>query len=261
MSIPRDTLLTTLRVSQALWGDLRVSLDLCTDTLATVQLLGLDPSAFLKRSIRALVERSERDSDKADSQFLNQSLYRIHPLERVILVLIYEFGWSGELLTQTFNLSVEDLDALIWKSKLDLLTHRVGGKLLSLPSPVGSTPQCPEWNISRPWTARYLDQRLSRADQIFIHGHVEGCHNCRSLLDQTRLLFADAKSTYEASMPEKPADKTISEMMKVLGQGEEYARGRPLPATEAFRLMVRQRKDVQIVILGLIAWGIWSLLR
>lgn len=237
-----------------------MSLDLCTDTLATVQLLGLDPSAFLKRSIRALVERSERESDQADSQFLNQSLYRIHPLERALLVLIYEFNWTGELLTQTFELGHEELDTLIWKSKLDLLTHRVGGKLLSLPAPVGSTPQCPEWNVARPWTARYLEQRLSRADQLFVHGHVEGCHNCRSLLDQTRVLFADAKSTYEASMPENPKDKHILEMTKILNQGETYARGRPLPAVEAFRLMVRQRKDVQLVILALIAWGIWRFL-
>ncbi|MCM0606640.1 MAG: hypothetical protein KA715_11165 [Xanthomonadaceae bacterium] len=259
MILTKDILQTTLRVSQALWGETTTSLDLCTDTLATVQLLGLDQSAFLKRSIRALVERSERESEKTNSDFLNQSLYRIHPLERALLVLLYEFQWTGDLLTETFEISADELDTLIWKSKLDLLTHRSGGKLFSIPTPRGITPQCPEWNGSRPWTARYLDQRLSRADQIFVHGHVDGCTNCRSLLEQSRTLLTEAKTTYEASMPEKPTDKNISEMMKILGQGETYALGKPLPAAEAFRQMVRQRKDVQLVIIGLIGWMILRL--
>lgn len=258
MILNRDLIKPLLRVAQSLWGDTKLSLDVSVDTIATIQLLRLEGNPFLYRTLRALIDRHERGNEPTDSEYLNRSLYRIHPLERALLVLTYEFNWTAEMLAQALELNSDELDALLWKAKLDILTHRVGGKLLAIPTPSKLGPQCPEWNGSRPWSARYLEHRLSRADQIFIHGHVDQCTVCRPLLEQTRSLFQDARATYDSSMPAEPSDSDLGQMMKILSQGETYAFKRTMPLGESFRYFLQKNKSMQLLLVAFIGWLIWK---
>jgi len=254
-----ESLTQMIEISRALWADPKTAENTLSDTLAVVALLPLEGEDLVNRMATALIERFEREGAAVNADALQQNFFKLHPLQRVILIAHERLHWDYERIEGVFDLSRDELETLFWKSRIDLLTHRAGRPILSLPSPSNVTANCPEFNPIRPWSSRYLDHAVSRADQVFLQGHIEHCPSCKGILDKTRTIHFESQAELLPELAPEVQARSMTVLRDLLKISEKYALGSTPDFWTSIRLFVRKRRDIQVLIFMALAWCVWKI--
>jgi hypothetical protein len=177
------------KLSRALWCDEEQAEQKAMETLAAISLLELTVERTLERSVMALLQRARSEGQSPASLSGTQKnqfskFYRLSYEERLILAGLYVGHWSYEKLSRSLALSVEEIESLAWRARLD-----VGCAKIYPAAPAKRGPGCPEYRPEAPWTQRYLDQEIEAGRERFgLQQHLLLCRSCVECLQRYRQL-------------------------------------------------------------------------
>lgn len=246
----------------ALWVDSHHAQRITVETLAAVSLLDLTPERSLERLSSLMLERASRDGIRANATAVGQAFFRLLPEERFVLSALHVARWSYSRIARVLGQPTEKVEEIAWGARLDLASAL--GNPVSAPYPIGSAQSaqgvaqgCPEYEMRRPWTQRFLDEELHSREKFFLQTHINECHSCRQALTRARSFYF----TVDRMIPRLADDSQsgqawLASLSRVL-QGAGILKS---PAERTFRetlaIFVR-RSDIQYALLALtllIAW-------
>jgi len=181
------------RWGRSIWSNVKDWERSTLDVVTALSLVHLPEERSMERAAKLLLDRA-RQADLSQEfnhgapQWVNP-FFRLPVDQRFILSGLHQVGWSYLRLSRVLGVSVEEIEKLAWSARIQLN--------VSTPFPstkVQTSPQCPEFESSRPWTQRFLDDQMSsRRDLIFLQTHLFGCDSCRSALERSRVIYYEAE--------------------------------------------------------------------
>ena len=216
-----EDLKTLSQLGQALWSQPRQSEQIAIETLLAVSTQELTSERAVEKTSIALLRRAQRDGSVATEKDVHNPFYRLLPEERFALMALHQGRWSYLKLSRVLGITGEEVERLAWASRLHLASMP---GLQIMPHPNGTAgPSCPDYEVDRPWSQRFMDEELPKREQLFMQNHLMACDRCRLSLARCRALYY----AVEKSLP--PAD------------GPEYQGGR----LERFERALLQADDIR----------------
>ncbi len=181
------------RLGRSVWSNSEDWERSTLEVMTAVSLLDLAEESIAERAALLLLDRA-RKSESSGAAVQERDLwmspfYRLPVDQRFILASLHCADWSYARLTRVLGRTVEDVEQLAWNARIQLNIPSV------FPSALGVRgPHCPEYDPSRPWTQRFLDDEVeSRRDQLFLQNHLMVCDSCRRTLEKSRVLYYEAE--------------------------------------------------------------------
>lgn len=247
----QEDLILFSQMEQALWGDTRRADAHAQDTLAAL-------------ATRARRSSSDGDDDFTDHAFLNllenahvalgaavlQPFFRLSQEQRFLLVALHRGQWSYARVAKLLRLKPDAVEHQAWSARTALardlgVAHPTG----SPDSALAAGAHCPEYDLSAPWTQRFLDDEIGNGTRrLFLQNHAMACDTCRSAIERCRkLLYA-----VEEAIPVSP------NLAQAQSLGRVIERSARLSQRSGWDILSR---DVQWVILALSLMVIWKALH
>jgi hypothetical protein len=145
---------------------------------------------------------------------------------------------------------VEQVEELAWSARVRMGAESsrvaIGGR--------AAGPNCPEYDVRRPWTQRFLDDEIrSGQERIFLQTHLMACPSCQKTMNHCRDLYFAVESSLPRAMFKASGRSSIAELEKLCQRGRELG-GAPaiepekeLTAWQAF-VKVLKAPDVVLVL-------------
>lgn len=212
--------------------------------VSTTALMDLNGDQIFEKVVLQLLDQSQKHSANRTTAALNHPFYRLLPIQRFALMGRHLEGWSYTKLGTLLNLPSYDIEKILWQTRVELGTYRSSD--ISIGSSL-CTFQCPEYNIQRPWTQRFLDEQLRAQDRVFLQGHLLQCESCRQTLESARKIYYLAQSeipTFECSENHL---QMLSERWNAIREARVH---QPLSVQKTWIPSLRTffaRKDVQVL--------------
>lgn len=249
-----EDLKTLSHLERALWADPERVAAQTIETLGAVSLLDLSDERRLERTSSALLRRASGDSS-ASHAGVTHAFYRLSPEERFLLSALHSGRWSYARLARLLGREVEDIERIAWAARLHLVsTPELRMKhALEHPTGGGHGASCPEYEPSRPWTQRFLDDELQGAERHFLQSHLMACDPCRLALGRCRKLYYSVEAEIpKAIEPDRRArvfERVVDEARKVRS---------PIERTFIESLAVFARRgEARRALLALALLGVW----
>lgn len=250
---------TFAELGRALWVDPRHSDAAMVETLSAITLQEPAAERALERACVALLERARGQGRAAQTRALlassagfNQPFFRLHPEERFVLAALHLGRWSYSRLARVMGATSERIEEIAWNARTGLASSAT--RLVPLGGKGGA--HCPEYDVLRPWTQRFLDEEISKgADRVFLQNHLMVCDSCMQSLNRCRDLYYSV----ERMLPkvDDASDAIVAELQSVYRQGQRLRSRMQNRLARSLIAFARQR-DVQVVLalgtLGLLFW-------
>ncbi len=256
MNIPVEDLKSLAKIGNAFWADPAISHQVTSEILGGASLVSQSPEQVLDRAVSGLLNRVREDGMVGN---LKKNLivagaegspfFRLFPEQRFLIVALHSRRWTYQRLAQILNEPVEIVEALSWKSRIDLAAI-IQSSLTQNIYPMGAKQtghNCPEYDFERPWTQRFLDEEIAtKREQQFLQNHLVACESCRAALVRCRELYYAVDSVIPEG--EYLNEQTVG-LKRICQQSELYRS--PLDRTfiNSLRIFFR-RKDIQWITLG-----------
>jgi hypothetical protein len=155
-----EELRTVAQLGRALWADPRQADPQTIDTVSAATMLDLSEEREFERALKALLDRATRGGMASNSaanfafgSTAGNPFFRLFPEERFLLMVLHTLHWSYERLGRLLEMDAEEIERTAWGIRV---------KLSGL-TPFGCPPtsaNCPEYDVQRPWTQRFLDEEI-----------------------------------------------------------------------------------------------------
>jgi hypothetical protein len=183
-------LISTL--GQALYANPAQAQSRSIETVAAIMTLEEAPtkSEAFDRALELMLHQAERDGLRAQAEALSNPFFRLAPRERFVLFLLHSGRVSYRRLARLLEISEEDVQTIAWSSRTRMGTSPE--LRLQAPHPTGSShvlASCPEFDTSRPWTQKLMDDEMGQSQLAFLQGHLSECRVCKRALDSTREFY------------------------------------------------------------------------
>lgn len=181
--------------SKALWCDSNQSQSVSVETLTAVALFDLDEEQSMDRATRALLQRASRDGAAANLQALDHPFYRLIPEERWVLSALHQVHWSYRRIAWILEVTEEQVAQLAWSARLRLATAHYGKRpVFYTQGTQFSGTHCPEYDLSAPWTQKFMDEEMPTRERLFLQNHLMACESCRKALMACREMYFAVES-------------------------------------------------------------------
>lgn len=271
-------------MGMALWAEPDRVKRATVDTLMAASLQALTPEGILERTISALLQQAEGEGIAANTQsnlaVIDQPFFRLYPRDRLLLVATHRIKWTYARIGKALGETEVNIEEQVWNARLQLaaasglagkLTHSSSElpKLSTLKAgatyPVGAFdagPRCPDYNIRRPWTQKFLDDEIkSGRDRLFLQNHVMACDGCRRSLNQCREMYFKVESMIPAFQDDKDLVKnlfSVNQKTRALVNPAEMS----LLENFIYSLVVFfERTDARIGLIALLSLMLYALFR
>lgn len=246
-------------LSHAFWPDASMRARVTAETVSAVSVLGLETGRQLERSASLLFHRSERDGPGAIAEAAVRPYYRLLASERFILLALHRSRWSYSRIGRVLGIDPGEVEATAWAARLHLISQP--GRTMYLPHPTGSRisgERCPEYDVRRPWTQRFMDEELEGRERAFLQSHSLACEPCRTALSRARAVYFAA----EAELPRWTDldDQCVRELCSLLRATHAFRRPADRTFLESVRLYLR-RPEARLSVLVVVATSIWLFTR
>lgn len=199
------------RLSRAFWSDRALSDRQSAETLSAVTLLDLPDDSLIDKYAKGLLEKAIRIGPSANASVLDHPFYRLIPEERLVLSALHFQNWSYERLSRILGLNTEQVTSLAWNARLRIAASRpTAYNYAHGPKKMGT--HCPDYDTQSPWTQKFLDEELSKREQLFLQNHMMGCEGCRKALISCRNLYY----AVEAILPLPKSDVEVAQSSDLL---------------------------------------------
>lgn len=257
-----EDLKTVAQIGRALWADPAQADPQTAETVSAVSLLHLTEERALERAAKALLDQASKrgmaahtlDALKVGGSRIENPLYALFPQERFLLVALHSGRWSYARLARILSVSDQEIEETAWGIRLKL----------SRLNPIGSelrTPNCPEYDVRRPWTQRFLDEEIHEGRQrIFLQNHLMVCATCQRALSRCR----DIYYAVDKLIPRLGSEGSDGELLFALKELTTESRGIKRPSERSFAESLRiflRRPDARIALGALIAIVLFKILR
>lgn len=154
-----------------------------------------DSEASHQHLTRALLQAASGASQPQRMAALSvHPIYTLSIEERWILLSLHARERTYAQLARELGKTPDAIEVAAWRARLSLrseLATREGIRAWAYPvASSARSVDCPELDLLRPWTQRYLDGvRESRLQEIFLRTHLERCEGCRQTLERARALY------------------------------------------------------------------------
>ena len=195
----KEAIKSLTRISRSLWGDLEKSVAISEDTLTSVCLLQLSDERTLERASKVMIERAERNPPRLLA--LQHPFYRLAPIERFLLTALHVEKWTYSKIARILGIEVSLVEPWAWATRIKYAYQELSTGIDYPRGPASLGANCPEYNMSHPWTQRLLDDELQKRERLFLQNHLLACEKCRKSLELSRKMFF----TIEGLIPVKDA--------------------------------------------------------
>jgi hypothetical protein len=215
-----EDLKTLSHLERALWAEPTRVAAQNLETLGAVSLLVLSPERRIERTSTALLHRASGDFAAAHFGVANP-FYRLSPEERFLLSALHSGRWSYARLSRLLERDSHDLERVAWAARLHLVSALEIRKKYAIEHPTGggNGVSCPEYDGSRPWTQRFLDDELQGGERHFLTTHLVACDGCRAALQRCRKLYyavdAEVPRANESEGRAREFERVVDEARKI----------------------------------------------
>jgi hypothetical protein len=187
---------TYAELGRALWADPARSEEMAVETLSAIYLLDLTQERALERAAATLLDRAVRQGMASNTVSALERgkfdpFFRLQPEERFVLAALHLGRWTYERVARVVSGTPEAVERLAWKARSQIAISK------GL-TPLGAGPvsaNCPEYDLDRPWTQRFLDEEMGRGrEAIFLQNHLMACDSCRRALARCRDIYFNVDS-------------------------------------------------------------------
>lgn len=255
-------LISTL--GQALYANPAQAQSRSLETVAAISTLAeVSGEQFLERALGLMLHQAERDGIRSNVSGISNPFFRLSPKERFVLFLLHSGRASYKRLSRLMGISVEDVQTLAWIARTQIASSPE--VRLQAPHPMGSSnlkQSCPEYDSSRPWTQKLLDDEMNSQELAFIQNHTAICRDCGRVLRATREFYYGVERLIPLT-PVKDGTEQLGERMKaVVRRGQIQAGQLPKDLTffEAARLFLMRRENLIWICVAalLLVWLIYA---
>jgi hypothetical protein len=219
---------------------------------------------LLEKASTALLARAAREDLRVQAAFLGDPFFRLLPEERFILVALHLERWSYERIARVLQCTDEQVATRAWRIRVHLASQPLpksvepSRRTTPVLGAVGVAPKrssCPEFHALNPWTQRFLDEEYGSRELVFLQNHLMACDDCRTALNRCRELYFHV----EKMIPRSEVDgwEDLGRIIQSIRRRRDPMQWTWKDALEAF---VR-RTEIQLAIAGMLAWGVFQLLR
>jgi hypothetical protein len=218
------------------------------ETVAAISTLeSVSESEFLTRALGLMLHQAERDGLRTNSGAMASPFFRLSPKERFILFLLHSGRMSYRKLAGLLGAEAEEVQTLAWMARMHIASSPEIRK--QAPHPSGSSNlkhDCPEFDRTRPWTQKLLDDEMGPKELSFIQNHTAVCSDCRRALSSTRELYYAVEKTIPLRIERDRAEALGNQMQKALRRTRIQAGNLPtdLKFSEAISLFLSKRENV-----------------
>jgi hypothetical protein len=227
------------------------------ETLSAIALLELTQERALEKASQALLDRAVRQgmaSNTVSALEHNQfgAFFKLQPEERFILVALHLGRWTYERVARVIQTKPEVVEAAAWRARSQIGISQgltpIGAKIASA--------NCPEYDLDRPWTQRFLDEEMGTGrEAVFLRNHLMACDSCRRSLARCR----DIYFRVEGLLPRVAEDDGILEILaQVSSEGKKLRSSGDFTFGDSLVAFFGQR-SIQILLLLAFALVIYRL--
>ena len=252
------------KIGRALWSDPEHSDHSTLETLTAVTLLELTAERAIEKAASVLLDQAKRQKASV-SAFLNSNIlatrfFRLPHEERLILAALHGGQWSYARLARILGCDAFQIEQMAWSARLQLV--------VSVPYPTGPHPigpRCPDYDSTRPWTQRFLDDEIaSSRDRIFLQNHLFACLACRDALSRSRKVFFHVEQEVLKILEDQAGHSREVDVVEALNSvvRQNWINKHPSERSfiESLAIFVK-RPDIQWLLLGAGTLMVWKLLR
>jgi hypothetical protein len=255
-------LISTL--GQALYANPAQAESRSLETVAAISTLESVPEKeFLERALGLMLHQAERDGLRSNAGAMASPFFRMPPKQRFILFLLHSGRMSYRKLSNLLGTTPEELQTIAWEARTHIAsTPEVRQRA---PHPSGSSrlkQDCPEFDLTRPWTQKLLDDEMGSKELAFIQNHTAVCPDCRRALSSTRELYYAVEKTIPLRIANNRAAELGSHLEKVLRRSRIRAGNLPSDLTfpEAVAAFFAKRENavwmvILFVALAALSWA------
>jgi hypothetical protein len=258
MAIRSEDLKTISQLGSALWSDPVYSYQTTLDTLAAISLLDLPPERALERAATALLGRARQSSSPISFELSNQLTSKLSQEKRFLLVALHFGRWSYDRLSRILDRSVEEVQEEAWNARLEFCSH-----ILYPSAPSRQGIHCPEYNSSRPWTQKFLDDEITVVrEKLFLQNHLMACRSCSEGLARCRKLYYQIEKEMNFALGRSNSDSDdaalqlkaqVTQMKAVIRQGVLHKHRSQLSFLESLKIFLG-KQDVWWLSLAMTAF-------
>jgi hypothetical protein len=217
------------------------------ETVAAISTLGtVSEEQFLERALGLMLHQAERDGLRSNAGGVSSPFFRLAPKERFILFLLHSGRLSYRKLSALLSITPEDLQTIAWNARTQVASSpEVRSRA---PHPTGSShlkQACPEFDLTRPWTQKLLDDEMGSRELAFLQNHTSVCPECRRALNQTRELYYAVERTIPLEQNAERAEVLGRSLKKAIRRSQLESDQLPhdLTPLEAIGLFFSRREN------------------
>lgn len=161
------------------------------ETVAAISTLSeISDEGFLERALSLMLHRAERDGSRSGVAQIENPFFRLSPKERFVLFLLHSGRASYKRLARLLETTPEEVQSIAWIAR----TQIAGSPEVRFqaPHPTGnsrSKQSCPEFDTTRPWPQKLLDDEMGAPELAFLQNHSAVCEDCRRTMSRTREFY------------------------------------------------------------------------
>lgn len=182
-------LISTL--GQALYANPAQAESRSFETVAAISTLdSMTEEQFLDRALGLMLHQAERDGLRSNVEGVASPFFRLSAKERFVLFLLHSGRVSYKKLAVVLGTTPEEIQTVAWNARTQIASSPELRR--QAPHPSGSSHlkhSCPEFDLTRPWTQKLLDDEMNSKELTFIQNHTSICADCRRALSTTRELY------------------------------------------------------------------------
>lgn len=252
-------LISTL--GQALYANPAQAQSRSLETVAAISTLAeVSDEQFLERALGLMLHQAERDGIRSNVSGISNPFFRLSPKERFVLFLLHSGRASYKRLSRLMGISTEEVQTLAWISRTRIASSPE--MRLQAPHPMGSSNlkhSCPEYDSTRPWTQKLLDDEMNGQELAFIQNHTAVCSDCARALRGAREFYYGVEKMIPLTPVKEGTEQLGLRFKQALRKGQIESGKLPTDLTvfEAAKLFITRRENlIWIGIAALLLFGL-----
>lgn len=239
-------LISTL--GQALYANPAQAQSRSLETVAAISTLTeVSDEQFLERALGLMLHQAERDGLRSSVSGISNPFFRLSSKERFVLFLLHSGRASYKRLSRLMGISTEDVQVLAWIARTQIASSPE--VRLRAPHPMGSSnvkQSCPEYDSSRPWTQRLLDDEMNSQELAFIQNHTAICSDCGRALRGARDFYYGVEKLIPLTPVKEGTEQLGLRIQQALRRGQIQSGQLPTDLTlwEATQLFFKRRENL-----------------
>lgn len=239
-------LISTL--GQALYANPAQAQSRSIETVAAIMTLPeVSENQIFDRALELMLHQAERDGLRSQISGIGDPFFRLGPRERFVLFLLHSGRASYKRLSRILAISSDDVQTIAWSARCQIASSP--DLRAQAPHPFGSLitkHSCPEFDSTKPWTQKLLDDEMGTQQLAFIQNHLAVCSGCQRALTSTREFYYAVEKAIPLETVKWDTQEANDSLRKTLRQNQIDAGNFPpdLSVREAVRIFLSRPESV-----------------